>query len=50
MVSGMSTKFNNKYNQDRVIIIEANPGEAPKFSYAEILKQKVKEIEFDPKV
>jgi magnesium-transporting ATPase (P-type) len=36
--------------QDRVIIIEANPGEAPKFSYAELLKQKVKEIEFDPKV
>lgn len=38
-------------NEDaRVIIIEANPGEDPKFSYAEILKQKVKEIEFDPKV
>ena len=38
-------------NEDeRVIIIEANPGEAPKFTYAEILKQKVKEIEFDPKV
>ncbi len=36
--------------QDRVIIIEANSGEAPKFTYAEILKQKVKEIEFDPKV
>ena len=34
---------------DRVIIIEANEGEDPKFSYAEILKQKVKEIEFDPK-
>jgi cation-transporting ATPase 13A3/4/5 len=37
-------------NEDaRVIIIEANTGEDPKFSYAEILKQKVKEIEFDPK-
>lgn len=36
--------------QDRVIIIEANSGEPPKFTYAEILKQKVKEIEFDPKV
>lgn len=36
--------------QDRVIIIEANPGEDPKFTYAEILKHKVKEIEFDPKV
>lgn len=36
--------------EDRVIIIEANPGEDPKFSYAEIVKQKVKEIEFDPKV
>jgi len=37
-------------NEDaRVIIIEANPGEDPKFTYAEILKQKVKEIEFDPK-
>lgn len=36
--------------EDRVIIIEANPGEDPKFTYAEILKQKVKEIEFDPKV
>ncbi|CAF0715730.1 unnamed protein product [Brachionus calyciflorus] len=35
--------------EDRVIIIEANPGEDPKFSYAEIVKQKVKEIEFDPK-
>jgi magnesium-transporting ATPase (P-type) len=35
---------------DRVIIIEANPGEDPKFTYAEILKQKVKEIEFEPKV
>ena len=35
--------------EDRVIIIEANHGEAPKFSYAEILKQKVREIEFDPK-
>jgi cation-transporting ATPase 13A3/4/5 len=35
--------------EDRVIIIEANHGEAPKFSYAEIVKQKVREIEFDPK-
>lgn len=36
--------------EDRVIIVEANPGEDPKFSYAEIVRQKVKEIEFDPKV
>ena len=36
--------------EDRVIIIEANPGEDPKFTYAELLKQKVKEIEFEPKV
>lgn len=36
--------------EDRVIIIEANPGEDPTFTYAELLKQKVKEIEFDPKV
>jgi predicted P-type ATPase len=36
--------------EDRVIIVEANSGEDPKFTYAEILKQKVKEIEFDPKV
>lgn len=36
--------------EDRVIIVEANPGEDPKFTYAELLKQKVKEIEFDPKV
>ena len=35
--------------EDRVIIIEANPGEDPKFCYAEMLKQKVKEIEFDHK-
>ena len=34
--------------EDRVIIIEANPGEAPQFTYADILKQKVREIEFDP--
>ena len=34
---------------ERVIVVEANPNEPPKFSYAEILKQKVKEIEFDPK-
>jgi cation-transporting ATPase 13A3/4/5 len=35
---------------ERVIVVEANPGELPKFSYAEIVKQKVKEIEIDPKV
>jgi len=34
---------------ERVIVVEANPGELPKFSYAEIVKQKVKEIEIDPK-
>jgi cation-transporting ATPase 13A3/4/5 len=35
--------------EDRVIIIEANEGEVPQFTYADILKQKVREIEFDPK-
>ena len=34
---------------ERVIVVEANLGEPPRFSYAEIVKQKVKEIEFDPK-
>ncbi len=37
------------HEEDRVILIEANPGEDPKFTYAEIVKQKVKEIEFDAK-
>lgn len=35
--------------EDRVIIVEANEGEVPQFTYADIIKQKVKEIEFDPK-
>jgi magnesium-transporting ATPase (P-type) len=35
---------------ERVIVVEADPGEPPRFSYAELVKQKVKEIEFDPKV
>ncbi len=34
---------------ERVVVVEANAGEPPKFCYAEILKQKVKEIEFDQK-
>ena len=38
------------YEDQRVIIIEANTNETPRFTYADIFKQKVKEIEFDPKV
>jgi cation-transporting P-type ATPase 13A2 len=34
---------------ERVIVVEANPGEAPQFSYAEIVKRNVTEIQFDPK-